>query len=62
MKATVTMAYTDRETGIVHSPGEAVELSDARAEELEQGGYVKAEKAAPKPRARKAASKSGKAE
>jgi hypothetical protein len=62
MKATVTMAYTDRETGAVHLAGEIVELSDARAEELEQGGYVKAEKAAPKPRARKAAPKSGKAE
>lgn len=54
MKATVTKAYTDRETGIVHSPAEIVELSDVRADELEKGGYVKAEKAAPKPRARKA--------
>lgn len=62
MKAIVTKAYTDRETGIVHSPGEAVELSDARAAELGKGGYVKAEKAAPKPRARKSAPKAEKAE
>ena len=62
MKATVTKAYTDRETGIVHASGEAVELSDARADELEKGGYVKAEKAAPRPRARKTAPKAGKAE
>ena len=62
MKATVTMAYTDRETGAVHLTGEAVELTDARAAELEQGGYVKAEKAAPRPRARKSAPKAGKAE
>lgn len=62
MKATVTKAYTDREDGAVHLVGEAVELTDARADELEKGGYVKAEKAAPKPRARKAAPKAGKAE
>ncbi len=67
MKASVTKAYTDRETGIVHCPGESVDLSEARAAELAQGGYVEPAKApAKKPAVRntrkKAAPKAEKAE
>lgn len=46
MKATVIKAYTDRITGDIHLRGEEVELTEARAKELTEGGYVEA-KAAP---------------
>lgn len=66
MKANVIKPYIDRETGVLHAAGEAVELTDSRAAELAEGGFVKAEeapksaaKAAPKrkPAAKKAAQK-----
>ncbi len=42
MKATVKQTYRDRETGVIHNAGETVELTAARAHELEEGGFVKA--------------------
>ena len=41
MKAQVIRAYTDRETGEIHPSNTEVELSEARARELEAGGFVK---------------------
>lgn len=45
MKADVIKAYSDRITAEAHFPGEAVELTKARFDELSAGGYVKAAKA-----------------
>lgn len=41
MKAQVIRAYTDRETGDIHPSNTEVELTEARAKELEAGGFVK---------------------
>ncbi len=64
MKANVISAYTDRETGEPHRVGEQVELTDARAAELSERGFVEPVEA-PKPAVRntrkKAAPKAGKA-
>lgn len=43
MKAKVICAYTDRETGEVHTSGQTVELSEARAQELMCAGFVEAQ-------------------
>lgn len=53
MKANVVKAYTDRITGELHLKGETVDLSDERAAELSELGFVEVAEA-PKPRARKA--------
>jgi hypothetical protein len=67
MLCKVTMHYTDRLSDEVHYIGEEVELTDSRAAELSEGGYVempaeaaqKPAKAAPK-RTRKTSPKAGK--
>lgn len=43
--ATVTAAYTDRETGELHDVGETVRLGAARLKELSDGGFVRARQA-----------------
>lgn len=48
MKAKVITAYIDRITEELHKPGEEVELTEARAKELAEGGFVEVAKAAPK--------------
>ena len=51
MEAKVLKEYIDKETKALHTVGEVVELSDARAEELTKGGYVAAlEEKTPKTR------------
>ncbi len=49
MKAKVIKAYTDRIDGMVRFPGESVTLTEARAGELSQGGYVEIEGESAKP-------------
>lgn len=51
MKCKVLEPYTDRITDEVHMPGETVDVTAARADELSKGGYVR------KQPARRAASK-----
>lgn len=52
MKCNVISPYTDRHTDEVHMPGDEVELTAARATELEEGGFV--EKPKPKAKAQRA--------
>lgn len=40
MKAKVVKAFTDKNTGKIHLAGEAIDLKEARAKELERGGFV----------------------
>lgn len=48
--AKVVKVYTDRLTNVVRFPGDKVELSDERAEELSSGGFVELDAgAAPEP-------------
>ena len=56
MKAEVIKAYKDRITGDLHLRGAIVDVTDARAKELSEGGFVKIKEAA-KPTTRKAAAK-----
>lgn len=44
MRAKVISAYTDRLDGAVHLPDEVVELTESRAKELADGGFVEAVK------------------
>lgn len=53
MKCKVITPYTDRITDEVHMPGEAVELTAARAKELADGGYVEKPPAAKRTAERK---------
>lgn len=57
MEAKVLKAYIDRETGELHRVGESVKLTKARAEELSGKGFVKAEDAEDKPRAKRSTAK-----
>ena len=61
MKATVIKPYTDKFTDEIHLATETVELTEARAKELFELGYVEIaeepKKPAPKPRTRKAPAK-----
>lgn len=43
MRAEVIVSYTDRITGDVHFAGSSVELTEARARELAEGGFVRAD-------------------
>lgn len=38
----VINSYNDKHTGETHLKGSRVELTDARAKELREGGYIKA--------------------
>lgn len=57
MEARVLKAYIDRETGELHRVGESVKLAKARADELSGKGFVKAEEAGEKPRAKRSTAK-----
>ena len=64
MLCKVIVAYTDRITDEVHMSGEEVELTDARAAELSEGGFVempaKTVKKTAAKRTRKTTAKAGK--